>query len=158
MARIDSAQELERLKAVYARMEKGELAELAALPEALTEIAHQALAEEMKRRSMEPPTTATTALKESTPKPIPPEPVVIRRYRDWPIAALAQSALESAGIESFLADENLVRLHWLYSNLVGGVKLFVRPEDAEEANRVLDDAVPENEQQSPQSDDDQERA
>ena len=47
-----------------------------------------------------------------------------------PERVLAKSMLDSAGIESFLGDENLVRLDWFYSNLVGGIKLMVREEDA----------------------------
>jgi hypothetical protein len=30
-------------------------------------------------------------------------------------------------------------MDWLYSNLVGGMKLMVRPEDLEEATRLLDE-------------------
>jgi len=47
--------------------------------------------------------------------------------------------LDSAEIDSFLADENIVRLDWLYSNLVGGAKLMVRPEDLDEAAKLLDE-------------------
>ncbi len=71
------------------------------------------------------------------------KPVLIRRYRDLPEAAVAQSILESAGIESFLADENLVRLDWFYSNLIGGIKLLVHQDDAQSANALLDEAGPE---------------
>lgn len=34
-------------------------------------------------------------------------------------------------------DENVVRMNWLYSNAVSGVKLLVAREDAEPAARVL---------------------
>jgi hypothetical protein len=56
---------------------------------------------------------------------------------------LARSALDSAGIESFLVDENLVQMYWFYSDAIGGVKLYVRPEDVADANKVLDDLVQE---------------
>ena len=55
-----------------------------------------------------------------------------------PEALLAKSMLDSAGIESVLGDENLVRLDWFYSNLVGGIELMVREEDAETARKVLE--------------------
>jgi hypothetical protein len=42
-----------------------------------------------------------------------------------------------------LGDENLVRLDWFYSNLVGGIKLMVREEDAETARAVLERNIPE---------------
>jgi hypothetical protein len=50
--------------------------------------------------------------------------------------------LDSAGIESFLVDDNLIGLDWFYSNAVGGIKLLVRQEDADTANKLLDQNVP----------------
>lgn len=52
--------------------------------------------------------------------------------------------LDSAGIQSFLADENLVRIDWFYSNLIGGIKLLVRGEDAETAIKLLEQGTPQN--------------
>jgi hypothetical protein len=143
VAKIDPSAETQRLKTLYGGMEDSELAELGAQAGALADIARQVLSDELARRSMEPLLLAVPTQTKASREPIPPEPVMIRRYRDWPIAALAKSALDSAGIESFLADENLVRLDWFYSNLVGGIKLYVRPEDVADANKVLDDVVPE---------------
>jgi hypothetical protein len=56
---------------------------------------------------------------------------------------LSWAVLDSAGIESFLGDENMVRLDWFYSNLVGGIKLMVRKEDAETARALLEKNTPE---------------
>lgn len=39
-------------------------------------------------------------------------------------------------------DDNMVRLDWFYSNLVGGVKLQVRAEDVEAANEILNQPIP----------------
>lgn len=144
VAKIDPSAEAQRLKTLYGGMEDSELSALAAQADTLTEVARALLADEMRRRSMEPPPPVLAAIGDAARDASPPEPVMIRRYRDLPIAQLARSALDSAGIESYLADENMVSLSWFYSNLIGGIKLFVRPEDAEEANDVLDDAVPEN--------------
>ena len=52
-------------------------------------------------------------------------------------ALLAKGSLESAGIECFLGDDNLIRMDWLWSNLLGGIKLRVRQEDALVASRLL---------------------
>jgi hypothetical protein len=145
MAKMNLADEMDRLKTVYGGMEDSELLELSRDPEALTEIALQVLSGEMRRRSLEPPAAkpaAPLAAETESKQGTHSEPVMIRRFRDLPIAALAKAALESAGIESFLVDENLVRLDWFYSNLVGGVQLFVRAEDAAEATTILDEAVP----------------
>jgi hypothetical protein len=51
-------------------------------------------------------------------------------------AHLFRSFLESRGIEGFVFDENVVQLFWHYSNAIGGVRLAVAAEDAEEARTV----------------------
>ncbi len=63
--------------------------------------------------------------------------VTIESFRDLGEALLAKGRLEAAGIDSVLADENLVRMDWFLANAVGGVKLKVSEEQAEEAFRVL---------------------
>ncbi|SRR5260221_1500141 len=65
------------------------------------------------------------------------KPVVLRRYRDMPEAFVAKSILDAGGIESFLQDANVVRMDWLWSNAMGGIKLIVREKDAEDAQRIL---------------------
>ena len=70
------------------------------------------------------------------------EVTMIHRYRDLPEALLAKTSLESAGIECFLADDNIVRMYWFWSNLLGGVKLFVRNEDADAAVKILEGPGP----------------
>jgi Putative prokaryotic signal transducing protein len=57
-------------------------------------------------------------------------------------AQLARARLEAEGIESIVADEHVVRLHWVISNAVGGVKVRVRPEDAERASEALTASAP----------------
>ena len=49
-------------------------------------------------------------------------------------AELARSALANAGIDARLGDEDLATM--LPSNMVGGVKLIVREEDAERAIEI----------------------
>ena len=70
--------------------------------------------------------------------------VTIRQFRDLPEALLAKGSLESAGIECALGDDNMVRLDWFISNFIGGVKLRVQPEDAQVAEEVLTQPIPEN--------------
>jgi hypothetical protein len=53
-------------------------------------------------------------------------------------AWLAKSVLDSAGIECFLFDENVVRIDWFLSNAIGGIKLRVREEDVAAAAALLD--------------------
>jgi hypothetical protein len=53
-------------------------------------------------------------------------------------AHVARIKLESEGIFCVIADENAVNANWLYSNLLGGVKLRVRPSDLERAKKLLE--------------------
>ena len=64
-------------------------------------------------------------------------PVVLRRYRDMPTGFVAKSVLDNAGIECFLQDDNVVRMDWLCSNAMGGIKLWVREKDTKDAEELL---------------------
>jgi hypothetical protein len=70
--------------------------------------------------------------------------VTIRQFRDLPEALFAKGSLESAGIECALIDDNMVRLDWFISNLLGGVKLQVRAEDSAVAEEILSQPIPEH--------------
>ena len=70
--------------------------------------------------------------------------VTIRAFRDLPEALLAKGSLESAGIDCALVDDNVVRMDWLWSNSMGGVKLQVDAEDAPAAEEILAQPIPEH--------------
>lgn len=70
--------------------------------------------------------------------------VAIRKFRDLPEALLAKGSLDSAGIECALADDNMVRMDWFYSNAIGGIKLLVNADDAAEAEQVLSQPIPDH--------------
>ena len=67
------------------------------------------------------------------------ELVTIRGYRDLHEALLAKGRLESSGVDTFLADENIVRMA-----AIGGVMLRVDAANVQAANEILDHAAPEN--------------
>jgi putative signal transducing protein len=69
--------------------------------------------------------------------------VILRRYRDLPEAVVVKSILDSEGIECFLSDENLIRMDWFWSGLLGGVKLWVKQQDVDEAQNLIDQSPPE---------------
>jgi hypothetical protein len=73
---------------------------------------------------------------------LPDELIVVRRFRDLMEAELAKGKLASAGIDSLIADENIVRMDWFYSNAIGGLRLIVKPEDADAARDLLDEPIP----------------
>jgi hypothetical protein len=137
---VDPDQERRRLASFYAAMTDGELEELAEDVDSLTDLARQALETELERRNLDElgevavPTAGRLEAREL---------IAIRTFRDLPEALLAKGAVESAGIECFLADDNLVRLDWFISNFVGGVKLLVDRQDADAAANVLSQPIPE---------------
>ena len=62
---------------------------------------------------------------------------LLRRFQYSSEAIIYQGKLESQGIEVFLRDNNIVDSNPLYSNAVGGVKMFVKTEDFDKANEIL---------------------
>lgn len=55
-------------------------------------------------------------------------------------AAIIQGRIEADGIPTFLKDELTVQTYHFYSNAIGGIKLQVREEDAEQAIAILAEA------------------
>jgi hypothetical protein len=141
MAEIDRAKERRRLAEHYAKLPDGGLRELAAEAYRLTELGRDALQEEISRRGLAielraaPPTTEHSV---TAPR------ILLRQFRDLPEAFLALSLLKSADIECSLEDDNVVRTDWLWSNAVGGVKLYGGAEEASIAAQILDQPPPEN--------------
>lgn len=63
--------------------------------------------------------------------------VVVAKF-SFPLdAQIAKSNLESVGIPAFVADEHTINMQWLYSNAMGGVRLFVAEEDLQQAKNIL---------------------
>lgn len=121
----------------YDEMSDGELLELAAQPWAITDAAWDALEDELDRRGIDVPET------EGMPQIVVPERrdlVLLRRFRDLHEALLAKGKLNSAGLDCFLADDNMVRMDWFISNLLGGVKLMVDADTFAEASKLLNEA------------------
>ena len=133
---------------MYASLEEGELEEIAVDANSLTQAAREALRSEMLRREMQAPPAAKEVTETFGSAEAfgserePPGPVVICRYGVLLEALVAKSILDSAGIESFLGDENLVRLGF-HTALLAGIKLMVRAEDEETARKLLQERIPE---------------
>ncbi|MGE5114178.1 MAG: hypothetical protein ACM3JB_25230 [Acidobacteriaceae bacterium] len=122
-------------------MSDGELQRLLEDVGSLTDVAAQLLMSEIEGRSL---------TSEALEAPLTPTEVVelrklitIHRFRDLPEALIAQGMLNSAGIECYLSDDNVVRMDWFWSNLLGGVKLQVAPDDTDAALEILAQAPPE---------------
>jgi hypothetical protein len=134
---LNDSKERIRLANAYAGMSDGELLKLAGAAESLTEAAWDALEDELDRRHLELPQEDGEPASKLDLRTL----VTIRQFRDLPEALLAKGCLESAGIECFLRDDNLVRLDWFISNFVGGVKLCVAADDVERAQTILDEPI-----------------
>ncbi len=141
MPEPDSYQERLRLAELYAQMADGELQLLASDSASLTPEAQDALKSEIRRRDLTredhpyTPDAARDVLEWD-------DLVIVQQFRDLPEAWLVQGALESSGIEVVLVDDNMVRMDWFWSNLVGGVKLCVREQDEEAALDILGQSTP----------------
>ena len=132
-------EERTRLIAVYSAMSDEELGQIAASGDELSAPAHDAFAAEVAKRDLNieiaPPGGEDVVEFNET--------VTLRQFRDLPDALLAKGSLESAGIQAYLVDDNMIRMDWFISNLLGGIKLKVRAEDAEAAYEILNQPTPE---------------
>jgi DNA-directed RNA polymerase subunit RPC12/RpoP len=62
---------------------------------------------------------------------------LIGRFQYSSEAIIYQGKLESEGIEVFMRDIAIVDANPLYSNAVGGIKIYVKNEDTAAAKRIL---------------------
>jgi hypothetical protein len=122
---------LEDFARLYAALEDEALAELARVSYSLTDEALAALTAEFARRNMTMPEAEMPGHLEYQ------RTVTIRQFRDPSEAMVAKSVLDSAGIECFLRDENTVRLDWVISNMIGGIRLQVAAKDVGAAEELL---------------------
>jgi Putative prokaryotic signal transducing protein len=128
----------DELAQTYRSASDNELLELALAYDSLTEDAQNALRAEFEHRGLEPPV-------------IPDEPpsvefhklVTVQQYRDLAEAQVAKGVLDAAGRPCYLRDENALRMQWVWSNLLGGVRLQVNEQDLEAARAVLMQPIPE---------------
>jgi Putative prokaryotic signal transducing protein len=133
MALIDHQKEQRRLAALYASKSDTELAELVLDQKNLTEDALSVLESEFLRRGLEFERQNLIPVADAEDVKL----VALRRFRDLPGALVAKGLLDSAGIKCFLSDENTVRMDWLWSNALGGVRLWVREDDLPESAALL---------------------
>jgi hypothetical protein len=141
MTTIDPEQEGRRLAEVYSSQSDGELERVAGQASELTDVARETLRAELTKRGLyvgqleEPADSNEPEFRDLVP---------IRTFWNLLEAQLAKGLLESAGIEAFLFDDNMVRLDWFNANALGGVKLRVDADKVEEATRILEENVSAN--------------
>jgi hypothetical protein len=132
-------QERVRFAGVYSAMSDEELGQIAESGDELSTAAQEAFRAEVVKRGLKmeiaPPRGEDVFEFNET--------VTLRKFRDLPEALLAKGSLESAGIQAYLVDDNMICMDWFISNLLGGIKLKVRAEDAEAASEILNQPIPE---------------
>lgn len=57
------------------------------------------------------------------------------------LANVAKTRLESAGIPCYLTNENTIRMDFFYSQLLGGVRLYVHKDDFDKATALLEETI-----------------
>ena len=132
MTKTDPEVARKRLAEYYASLAESELRRLAENGVSLTELARGILAVELSRRGVEAKVQVTAKAEVQAP-----HLVILREFRDLPEALLAKGMLDSAGIECFLFNENMIRMDWFLSNAIGGVKLLVYEDDLSVASELL---------------------
>jgi Putative prokaryotic signal transducing protein len=135
----DPQAERARIAGVYSEMSDEELRQIADSGDELSSAAIEALPAELARRGLK----IEIASRHGEDILEFNETVTLRKFRDLPEALLAKGSLESAGIQAYLVDDNMIRMDWFISNLLGGIKLKVRSEDAEAASEILNQPIPE---------------
>jgi hypothetical protein len=140
MATTDPEQERRRLAEFYSAQADGILEQVAGRAYELTESAREVLRAEMAKRGLNAPIVPYRPGDEVEMRNM----AVVRRFRDLPEALLAKGSLDSAGIDCALVDDNVVRMDWLWSNGMGGIKLQVDAADAAAAEAILAQPIPEN--------------
>jgi hypothetical protein len=135
MARRDSDKG-RRLAEQYSKLSEGELQQLAQDVRSLTEQAKAALRFEITRRGLDIVVDELGGVEAG-----PLAPVILRTFLYLPEALLAKRVLDSAGIECFLVDEHTIRMNWFWTLALRGVKIWVRPEDADAGELLKPDYV-----------------
>jgi hypothetical protein len=118
----------------YAAMSESELMGIAQEYETLRGVAQSTLRAEFAKRKLDPPVIEHRV---EPPRPEARELVTVGRYRDLAEAIVARSLLQAEGIESWIQDENLIRIDWGYSNAIGGMRLQVGAENQAAAIGIL---------------------
>lgn len=123
-----------RLERLYREMSDGELEKLASTAYELSDEAFEALEDEVERRGSSIAIVDSPSVADAMEKL---DLVEVARFLDLSSALPAKNALEAAGVNCSLRDDNMIRLDWFFSNLIGGIKLMVPREQLQAAQDVL---------------------
>jgi hypothetical protein len=63
--------------------------------------------------------------------------IEIANFDEYTKAEITKIALEREGVPCFLSGENLAATNWLYSQISGGIKLYIKESDRQKAESIL---------------------
>jgi hypothetical protein len=63
----------------------------------------------------------------------------VASFRDAYQAHILKGALEASGIPAYIQDEQLATINWMYSQAIGGVKVYVPEEFFEKAIQLIEE-------------------
>ena len=63
--------------------------------------------------------------------------ITLRSFDNYFLANITLTKLQDAGVECYLKDEHTVTIDPILSNAIGGIKLVVKEQHAEEAKKIL---------------------
>ena len=160
MSHLDPAGELLRISAHYRQMTDDELLDIARDSSELTQIAQQALADEMSQRRLklqpEPPPPPQPAPDEPTGSAFDDDRKLISVSTVWSLrdALQLQSLLDTAGIPFFMGPENADGAEAVTSNFAEGVDVKIMEIGLPWARQVLQDYTPADAPKDPEPTDD----
>lgn len=154
----DPTRERQRLQDEYSRMMDGELEQLATVAADLTDIARQVLQEQMYLRGLlqqsPQPNAGNPAINSSDPRTLPQlaaedagnqnDLCVVRAFTSFSEALIARGLLDYSGVSCHLADEITLGSNPMLSHALGGVRLFVRQSELNDATKLLEEAIPDS--------------
>jgi hypothetical protein len=128
----------EDINETYRNMSNDELMELW-IGGNLTEVAISVARDEFRRRGFQPPEVAPVGIAEDrTGIEETVAFVTVARSLIPSELHILHARLDGDGIPSFIADDNLTQMNPLWSIAVGGARLLVRQDRAEEAKQIID--------------------
>ena len=151
MATLDPATEWRRLSEVYGQMDEGELLALARLKSELTDVAREALANEIRQRRLTVQPEAPP-IRPPIPETKPDSPyyddrkvVVIATVWSLPDALQLQRLLDRAGIPFVMGPEKATGVDSVTSNFANGVSVGIMNIGLPWARQALQNYFPKDE-------------
>jgi len=133
-----SKDEQSLLKEKYSQLSDEEIIELIGCGKNnLDQEVYTIVLSEFKKRSLKDLISETKQLEQLRKQSANETLVTIARFNRDSQAHIVRALLISHDIETFVADEHLISVNWLYANAIGGVKVQVKTSEVQKAREIL---------------------